>query len=634
MQRKHWAIACVAAAAMAAVVTWQFRRHRAAEAPHEEVKAPLNGHAFQHQHGGGHGGRETPIDEPELRRGPPRVLMADDPIGAAQLSGKVVDGSGAAVAGATVSLAARPPRQATTGADGSFSFDKLLPLPYTVTAYAPSGVAGPVAARAAEAAATPVALTLHGGSQVQLEIVDEQQRPVDGATVELRGIDVRETAAAQGRVALAAVLPGAYRIAAWAEGYGRAFQLVEVGAGTTSVRVELARGVPVSGRVTDEAGKPVAEARVRYETASDAIAGSDLVRDAVITGADGKFAFAAMPIGSYRFIATHAALGTQSSSLTRVESSSAIDNVSVVMPPGCTVRGKVVDAAGAAAAFARVRLGITIPGARLVVPPREVRTNASGEFEISGMARRQLTAVAMDERGASAAQVVDARAGDVAGVVLALDAVGSIEGSVVDAAGKPVVNAQVSAWPTAMDRRSSSSGEGSGSAAPTPAPEVDDHLHGNHTGTGDLDLRKWQLVGFPQATTDDRGAFRVTGLAPGTYRLRATRGTSFGGERGAAADFTVAQVGATAVKLALPAEGGVKGKVAFEDGTAPAQVTVAIGFAQHGFSGSEVEIEGLAPQTYQLVVRGPTFTPRVVDVKVEAGKVSDLGTLVVKPAPR
>lgn len=634
MQRKHWAIAVVAAAAMAAVVTWQFRRHGAAEAPHEEVKAPLSGHAFQHQHGGGHGGRETPIDEPELRRGPPRVLMADDPSGVAQLSGKVVDGSGAAVAGATVSLAARPPRRATTAADGSFSFDKLLPLPYRVTAYAPAGVAGPIEARASEAAATPVALQLHGGSQVQLEIVDEQQRPVDGATVELRGIDVRETAAAQGRVALAAVLPGAYRIAAWAEGYGRAFQLVDVGAGTTSVRVELARGVPVSGRVTDEAGKPVAEARVRYETASDAIAGSDLVRDAVITGADGKFAFAAMPIGSYRFIATHAALGTQSSSLTRVESGSAIDNVAVVMPPGCTVRGKVVDAAGAAVGFARVRLGITIPGARLVVPPREVRTNASGEFEISGMARRQLTAVAMDERGASAAQVVDARAGDVSGVVLALDAVGSIEGSVVDAAGKPVANAQVSAWPTAMDRRSGSEGSGSAAPAPAPAPEVDDHLHGNHTGTGDLDLRKWQLVGFPQATTDGSGAFRVTGLAPGAYRLRATRGTSFGGERGAAADFTVAQAGATAVRLALPAEGGVKGKVAFEDGTAPAQVTVAIGFAQHGFSGSEVAIEGLAPQTYQLVVRGPTFTPRVVDVKVEAGKVSDLGTLVVKPAPR
>jgi hypothetical protein len=93
----------------------------------------------------------------------------------------------------------------------------------------------------------------------------------------------------------------------------------------------------------------------------------------------------------------------------------------------------------------------------------------------------------------------------------------------------------------------------------------------------------------------------------------------------------MAQAGDRAVKLALPAEGGVKGKVAFQDGTAPDHVTVAIGFAQRGFPGSELLIEGLPPQTYQLVVRGPTFTPRVVDVKIEAGKVADLGTLVVKP---
>jgi protocatechuate 3,4-dioxygenase beta subunit len=664
MQRKHWAIAVVAAAAMATVVTWQLRRHHTTEAPQATGTPPAGGHAFQHQHGGGAGGggggRETPVDEPELRRGPLRVQAADDPVGKARLSGKVVDGSGAPVAGVTVSLAAQPPRQATTDQDGGFAFEGLLPVAYMMTACAPAGVGGPREVYAAEGATAPLALQLRAGGRLELEIVDEQQRQLDGATVELRGLDVRTLTAAQGRITVAPVLPGRYWIAAWAEGYGRVFQPLEVGAGSTSLRVELGRGSPVGGRVTDAAGKPVAAARVRFEAAGDAIAGSDLVRDAVSTDADGKFTFAAMPVGSYRFVATNATLGSDASSLIRVDGSAAIENVSIVMTPGSAVRGKVVDAAGGAAAFARVRLGITIPGARLVVPPRQVRADAAGEFALDGLPRRQLTAVAMNERGASAAQVVDARAGDVAGVVLTLDEVAAIGGVVVDAAGRPVAGARVSAWPTAIDRGrgdgSASGKDGAGAAHAPGAPgapgspgapgaaapgapvaaaaaetEGAGHEHGNHTGTGDLDLRKWQLVGFPQALTDDAGAFRITGLAPGGYRLRAVRGASLGAERGALAELTTVQAGESAVKLVLPAQGGLKGKVAFEDGTTPDHVTVAIGFAQHEFPRGDVRIEGLSPQTYQLVVRGPTFSPRVVDVKIEGGKVAELGTLVVKP---
>lgn len=619
MQRKQWLFAVVAAAAMAALATWQIRGRRIDEQkPSATPTASPGAHAFQHRHGDDHG-RETPVDEPELRRGPSRVIFADEPRGKAKLGGRVVDGSGAPVAGATISVAARPPQQVTSKADGTFSVDGLLPLPYLVTAYAPSGVAGPLEIKASEeAAAAPLQLQLRAGKSVEIEAVDEQGRPVDGATVELRGpLEVRVATTAQGRVTLGPVAAGSYQVAAWAEGYGRSFQPLVVHGDATSLRVELAKGSPVSGHVVDEAGKPVAEARVRFEAANDAIAGTDLLRDSVVTDQDGKFSFAAMPLGSYRFVATHATLGTQASSLVRIEGRGASADISIAMPPGAAVRGKVVDGSGAPAAYARVRLGITIPGSRLVVPPRELTADARGEFAIAGLARRQLTAVARHERGSSPAVIVDAREGDVTGVTLTLDAREAISGVVVDSAGQPVAGARVALWPAVLER-ASGDGHGHGTAAAA-------------SGGGDLSLRKWQLVGFPSALTNERGEFRAGGLAAGGYRLRASRPDALSDERGLPGDFVDAKAGDTAVRVALPAEGSVKAKVAFADGSAPERGTVAIGFAQRGFKGGELSIDALRPQTYQLVVRGPTFEPKVLEVKVEAGKVIDLGTVVVKP---
>lgn len=632
MQRKQWLFAVIAAAAMAAVATWQIRGRRGDEKrPEAAAKATEGGHAFSHRHGKDDR-RETPVDEPELRNGPSRVIFAEDPRGQAKLSGRVVDGAGAPVAGATISVTSRPPRQATSGADGAFSFDGLLPLPYLVTAYAPSGVAGPVEVKASDTdGGAPLQLAMRAGQSVELEAVDGEGKPVDGATVELRGaLEIRVAKAAQGRAVIGPVASGSYHVAVWAEGYAPSFQPLVVSGDATFARVELAKGSPVHGHVVDDAGKPVAGARVRFEAATDAIAGTDLVRDSTLTDQDGKFGFPAMALGSYRFVATHATLGTQASSVMRVEGRE-LSDVSIAMPAGAAVSGRVVDGSGAPAAFARVRLGITIPGSRLVVPPRELTTNEKGEFALSGLARRQLTAVAVHERGSSPAVIVDAREGDVANVLLTLEAREALSGSVVDGAGKPVAGARVSVWPAVLER-ASGDGHGHGAGADAAAGS-DSAAAAAASGTGNLSLRKWQLVGFPSALTDERGAFRVTGLAPGGYRLRASRPDALSDERGLPGDFVDAKAGDSAVRVALPAEGAVRGRVAFADGATPERGTVAVGFAQRSFRGGALAIDALPPQTYQLVVRGPTFEPKVLEVKVEAGKVIDLGTVVVKPLP-
>ncbi len=639
MQRKHWAIAVVVAAALAALVTFQLKQRRetkkaraSAEVVTTSASAPTPATAAAPPHDHGHHQRETPVDEPELRSGQLRVFVVEEPRGKARLAGRVVDEAGAPVVGAVVTVATQPPRRARSGRDGAFVFADLLPRRYAVTARAPGGVAGPLFASAAEskaAAAAPMLVKLRPGGQVNVEVVDAQQQPISGATVELRGLEQLTAPAAAGRAELAAVVPGAYQVAAWADGYARTFLPAVVGAGQTSLRLELARGVPVSGRVTDAQGAPVAGAHVRYEASAGPIAGSDLLRDAVTTDARGAFAFAALPAGSFRFVATHAAHATEASSLVTLDGSAAHRDVEIALPPGATVRGKVVSKSGAPAPFAQVRMGITVPGARLIVPSTEVTADAAGAFTLTGLPRRSLTALAVHDDGASSAQTIDAQAGEVSGVTLTLDADLAITGAVVDAAGQPVAGAQVSAFPEALGRRSAAA-SGAVVAASADAAAAD-----AASAARSAELAQWQLRGFPRAITDTAGAFSLTGLPPGSYRLRASRGEGASAARGDAAD-VAALAGAGAARLTLPAEGAVRGKVAFEDGSAPAQLTVAVGLAQHGFRDGELRLDGLTPQTYQLVVRGESFATRMIEVKVEGGKTAELGTVVVRqrePSP-
>jgi hypothetical protein len=132
-----------------------------------------------------------------------------------------------------------------------------------------------------------------------------------------------------------------------------------------------------------------------------------------------------------------------------------------------------------------------------------------------------------------------------------------------------------------------------------------------------------------RARTDDAGAFRLSGLSPGAYWLRASRGTAGPEERGAGEEVKV-QAGDDQVRLVIASAGAVKGRVAFADGAAPEQLTVAVGLAQHEAPKGELLLEGLAPQTYQLVLRAPSAVPRIIEVKVEAGRTAELGTVVVE----
>src|SRR5438552_1585155 len=82
-----------------------------------------------------------------------------------------------------------------------------------------------------------------------------------GATVELRGVDVQRAVTQTGPAVFSPVVPGGYQIAAWADGKAHAFQRIQIGTGDAQARLVLSAGAPVAGRVVDDRGAGIADAR-------------------------------------------------------------------------------------------------------------------------------------------------------------------------------------------------------------------------------------------------------------------------------------------------------------------------------------------------------------------------------------
>ena len=550
-------------------------------------------------------------DKPAAAGGPKRdqprdndvagpVLIDDDPRGALRLEGEVVDAEDHPVVGATVVLASHPPRTAKSGADGGFAFDELVARPYTLVARAEQGVAGPVTARLS-AKSDPVILKLRAGSKLTVTVTTGDGKPLDGATVELRGIDRQEQPTKAGTAIFASVVPGGYQVAAWAPGLAHATTWINVGAGEATARLVLQPGAEVSGVVLDDKGVPVANARVTYHGASDWSQQGDPRYDAVATGTDGTWKIAAMPAGTFRFASTHPDYAPASSAQVTLDGKTAKSGVTITVPAGAVIRGKVVDQTKQPVASARVRIGVSGKRRMLFEPPRQAFTDAQGNFELKGLPRKELAVIAMHETGASQLKEIDATPGDVSGVELVIDITGTIAGVVVDATGQPVEGAQVAAGPNMKDP---------GAFA---------------------DMNQFRLRGFPEELTDAGGHFTLTGLAPGSYSITAMRERAASRGRRGSTEGVVAATGTKDLKLVLQPEGGIKGKVLLADGTAPVAFTISLGFTDQSFSGGgEFELDALAPQGYELNVRGPSFQSRGMPVVVEPGKTTDVGTITVQ----
>jgi len=529
-------------------------------------------------------------------------VIDPDPEGPLRLEGQVLGPQDSPIGGAIVTLDSNPPRTAVTEDDGSFAFDNLVGKTYGLAARSDDLVGGPVVHQLSDSS-DPAVVRLRQGARVDVEVVSALDgSPVADAMVTLLGASrLSEMTDGSGSARLRGAAPGFVALKVSASGFATQtvmMRIPESAADATRQRVELEPGVIIAGKVVDPSGAPVEGATVRAVAVGN-LMGSTVggSRDNPIeTDAAGAFKLPGVGMGDYRFTATHTKFAPGSSPPIEVGPSGPGQDILITLEPGGVVAGLVVDSKGAPAPWAAVRLTAAAEENGQPGHQRQTVAGDDGRFRLEGVSRGRLTAVASTDAAASELVDVDLETRDAAeDVTLALSLEGTITGTVTDGQGEPLAEAQVVALP--------------------------DFWAGE-------DLEDMQHRGPAFATTDGGGRFALRGLAEGKkFQLRAARSeldAATWQKKGVGA-----QTGDTGVKLVVPKDGAVIGKLRSSDGSVPEVAMVSVGWASSApaVKGS-FELPAVPPGTYDVTVRGADFPEAIVsDVEIEPGKTADLGTI-------
>lgn len=557
--------------------------------------------------GEGHGATRTPVATtankpaavPTPHTGTEPVTREDDPTGTLRLEGQVIDADEKSVGGATVAIDTNPPRTVTTEADGSFAFDRLIGREYKLEARAGEGYAGPAFLRLSKET-EPVILRVGPGASITVEVRDaDSNHPIEGAAVELRSTLSWTAATGGDGVARLRGVGGSgfdMSLKVAAPGYASELRRVSPSPGDDQhVLLTLHRGASVSGRAITTDNQAIAGACVLAVSASEPFPLAAAPRDCVTTGKRGEWSVAALAAGSYRFVLSHPDFEPATTAPVVVDGVTARSGIDIRAAAGGEVRGHVTSANGGPVPAAEVR--VVASGSVEWRTARQAFTDAQGEYVFHGLPRRRVQVVATHASGASKLVDVDltATAKATADLILSID--GAIDGTVVTEAGEPVPEAQVVVEPD---------------------------------GSSNADRESWVVRGDQYSIADSGARFHIGGLPPGSYRIRAARpGTSesmLWSQVG-----QVVAAGTTGLKLTVSSPGKVKGRVLYDDGTAPPAFTVAVGYgtpmsfvtADGHFS---IDVPGGA---LNLTVSGPTFIRKLVAIQVDDGRTQDLGTVTV-----
>ncbi len=529
-----------------------------------------------------------PVEAPKGRA--PRWTVDNDPEGPLRLEGQVVGPDNKGIGGAEVWISSMPQRTATTEADGTFAFDKLVGRSYELGAHSGELIGGPIDVRLSDKT-DPAVIRVAAGATLVVTVTDDAKKPIEGAEIseperERRSIPTDAT----GVATLKPIRPGWVNVAITKAGYApnTAFATVGSAGATGTLAVTLHAGYPITGHVVDDTGKPVAKAHVALTTMfGSADKGAE-------TDAKGEFSVVA-PAGRHMLAATdseHAP--AESPPVTVIDR--AVAGVEITMKSGGTISGTVVDADHKPVAFAAVRAQAVSNNRNGADTFRQVTTDRTGAFAIHGLARTTLQLRAESAIAASKVTTVDLTK-DVAktGIALQLDVRGVISGVVVDSAGAPLPEVQVNAFA--------------------------DQWGGG--GTEDV-----ALAGMSSATTDGAGAFVIHGLPDGPYKLWAARNAK---QRDWGQSGVSAKVGDTGVRITLASPGSLKGEIRIDGGAAPKLTLVQVGFqAATPVTEGKLAIGDLSPGQYEIAFRGTEFAELYKhDVKIESGKTTDLGTITV-----
>ncbi|HKB17206.1 MAG TPA: carboxypeptidase-like regulatory domain-containing protein, partial [Planctomycetota bacterium] len=432
-----------------------------------------------------------------------------------KIEGTIRSVAGSPLAGARVSIdpsGRGRDRQVDAESSGRFAAGGLRPGRYGVSALGPGCAPAwreKVEVRGGEA--TSVSLDLPPEGFVSGRAVDEEGRGVPRARIDAKSQESvgpnpyaigygRAYADAEGNFRVGSLRPGKHTVTASRPGRLAAKgETVEVAAGfgVPDLKLVLAGGRALAGRVLDGTGAPVAEAEVTARTDRAAQRSRGLTRSrtwsaqSAVTAADGSFRLGGLDDGPFVVVASSKERGRTE----RKEVPAGDEALELVLEPATTLAGKVRDAeTGEPVLRFDVELERRDPSRGANYREGQgSKTFATKDGLFEWTDRKPGTyRVLVAAQGYVSEDVdgIEAAAGErKGGIEVALKRGASIRGRVLDrATGEPVADVSISAEPVEVDE--------------------------------ELERSRRRKSGDP---TGPDGAFETAGLIPGKWRLRAWR---------------------------------------------------------------------------------------------------------------
>ncbi|HEY0788113.1 MAG TPA: carboxypeptidase regulatory-like domain-containing protein, partial [Thermoanaerobaculia bacterium] len=497
-----------------------------------------------------------------------------------RISGRVTSPEGTPVSGASVSLVqdedevipqvTRRSMTATTDANGEYT---LAGIAAGQRSFRANHDSYPLLLKEANVSGREMRLDLQfpRGTDVTGTVEREGGGPVAGAQVSAStaaqgAASKGATTDANGNFRIEGLAPGRYTFFVRATGASETLRDVDI-ATSGPIRITLKAGATIAGRVTGLQPSELSSANVNVSSSSG-------FANAPVR-ADGTFRVDGAPAGAVRVVATTGAgMGSRRQSTTKtVEVAAGAEAyVDLEFASGNRITGRVT------------RGGVPVDGASVTFNTpaggnsAAVRTNTRGEYAIEGLEDGAYTVVVMDIRTMASHRAEYTVRG--AGTFDIQMATGAVRGRVIDRATQEgIANVSIS-----------------------------------------LDTDQQIGVRFPQMQSDASGAFRLEGVAPGSYRLRATR-SGYGQE---VMDLSVSGDGEQDVEVRMSRSDGVQIRVVDRrDGRALNaffSVADAAGrLALEKYASQGDDTLSLAAGSYRVAVSVSGYAPTVIDVRSPGG---------------
>lgn len=474
-----------------------------------------------------------------------------------EIAGRVANRDGGPIAGATIQATKstpgnrpmRPfmfdpdaPELPATGTDGQFALrlaEGSYDLEVRAEGYAPKRVLTVRVARGSE----PLEIVLEEGMRLAGRVVTASGAPVADATLMLATMEAgpqgRSVSSSDGSFAFEDLSPGKMMLSVQKlEAFVMFTQPVTVP--DSQVIVQLPPGGNVSGRVIDKQTKrPVTAFSAGLSglrTAGGAMRGGPPMMKEFRSD-DGTFLLENLPVGQHQIQVSAPGYATATLSGVTVDESTPVEDLEVNLEAGVRIAGTVTGSDGAS--LSGVRVMLEDPGGRPPMGPPTMQTSdADGRYAIENIPAGEITLRFFKEGFVTETRTVKL-AGPETRVDVRLGTGIDVTGTVVDASGRPVGEA------TVMIQGSGSGGRG---------------------------------------TSDGNGAFKVDGIAPGRYTIRATK-TGFA--PAVLRDVDVASAGP--LRLVLESGGTIYGRVTGHNESDEVTVRAT---SNEGFAASSVDAAG------------------------------------------